>query len=113
LANALDLGALGVELHCSRCLRRTNFSAAQTRVTWKKRALTFPEIAAKTRCKGCGQAATEAKPRWPHRPHGNGPLMVAAPKEWERVRVSFSWAFSRPYALLFYSKRVSFVKILC
>jgi hypothetical protein len=84
LGKALDLGALGLELICSRCMRRTNFNAAQTMVIWKDRSLTFPQIAAKTRCKTCGQAATEAKPRWPHRSRGGAPPTEWVPKEWER-----------------------------
>ena len=39
LGKALDLGALGLELICSRCMRRTNFNAAQTMVIWKDRSL--------------------------------------------------------------------------
>jgi hypothetical protein len=53
-------------------------------VIWKDRSLTFPQIAAKTRCKGCGQPATEAKPRWPHRSRGGAPPTEWVPKEWER-----------------------------
>lgn len=84
LGLALELGAHGIELYCGNCVRQTNFDEHKTRAIWRDLSITFPQIAAKTRCEKCGKPASYAGPRWKFYARGGGEPRQVVPKDWGR-----------------------------
>ncbi len=80
---ALDLGALGVLVRCSRCLNVGKFSGARALRLFGPDMSVY-KVYERCRCK-CGAKASRSVADWKCYSRGGGPPQPLVPKAWGRL----------------------------
>jgi len=83
IQKALDLGALGVLVHCGACLNVGKFSGARALRLFGAETSVY-EVYKRCRC-SCGAKPKRSVADWKRYSRGGGPPEPLVPKEWGRL----------------------------